>query len=202
MDELERFMKPNSVRIISGQWRGRKLPILDRFQCRPTPDRVRETLFNWLMPHLADSRVLDLFAGTGVLGLECLSRGADSITLVDQDKKIIDQLHRNIQNLSIPSKQAQIIHQDAMNFLSNPPPDRPTTFDLVFLDPPYASSLLNAVIPILNSNPWLSPNAFVYVESHRDTDFETPTNWRAYREKTAGQVAYRLYQIVLPNSTH
>ena len=143
------------VRIVGGRWRGRRLAIPPGTEVRPTPDRVRETLFNWLAPSLPGARCLDLFAGTGALGLEALSRGAAETTFVERDAVLVRALDERIGALAA---QARVVHGDALEFLSSPPPHR---FDVVFMDPPYAMGL-SRVLEKLAA--WLGPEHLVYVE--------------------------------------
>ena len=131
------------VRIISGQWKGRKLPVRDVDGLRPTTDRVKETIFNWLAPHVRGARCLDLFAGSGGLGLEALSRYAEKVTLVEMDKGAADQLRKNLAALG--SQQGEVIQADAVSWLQGPA----TPFDLVFLDPPFRRELLPQVCELL-----------------------------------------------------
>ncbi|MBL4674325.1 MAG: 16S rRNA (guanine(966)-N(2))-methyltransferase RsmD [Arenicella sp.] len=183
--------KTNSIRIIAGQWRGRRLPVLDIDGLRPSTDRVRETLFNWLMHDIAGARCLDLFAGSGALGLECLSRGASSVVFVESDKRIASQLQQNLQILNCLDG-GEVIVQSAINFLRHP---AATQFDLVFLDPPFDSDLLAQAMPLLVENGWLADGALVYVEqaSKKDPE-EPPQNWQDYKEGKAGYCRYTVYQ--------
>jgi 16S rRNA (guanine966-N2)-methyltransferase len=183
--------KTNSIRVIAGQWRGRRLPVLDIDGLRPSTDRVRETLFNWLMHSIADARCLDLFAGSGALGLECLSRGAASSVFVESDKRIALQLQQNLQTLNGLDR-GDVVIQSAINFLRHPPARQ---FDLVFLDPPFDSDLLAQAMPLLVQNDWLADGALVYVEQASKKDPEaTPQNWSVYKEGKAGYCRYTVYQ--------
>ncbi|MGK0376028.1 MAG: 16S rRNA (guanine966-N2)-methyltransferase [Arenicella sp.] len=183
--------KTNSIRIIAGQWRGRRLPVLDIDGLRPSTDRVRETLFNWLMHNIGGAHCLDLFAGSGALGLECLSRGAASAVFVESDKRIASQLQQNLQTLNGLDK-GDVIIQSAINLLRHPPARK---FDLVFLDPPFDSDLLAHAMPLLAQNGWLADGALVYVEQASKKDPETPPqNWTVYKEGKAGYCRYMVYQ--------
>ena len=143
------------VRIVGGRWRGRRLAIPPGTEVRPTPDRVRETLFNWLAPSLPGARCLDLFAGTGALGLEALSRGAAETTFVERDAVLVRALDERI---GVLAAQARVFHGNALEFLSSRPQRR---FDVVFMDPPYAMGLS----PVLEKlAAWLGPEHLVYVE--------------------------------------
>ncbi len=188
---MKQRAKTNSIRIIAGQWRGRRLPVLDVEGLRPSTDRVRETLFNWLMYDVAGARCLDLFAGTGSLGLECLSRGAAKAVFVDSDKQIASQLQRNLSTLE-SSDMGEVVVQSATNFLATPANKQ---FDLVFLDPPFESDLLVKAMPLLMENGWLADGALVYVEQASKKDPEnTPDEWQIYKEGKAGYCRYSLYQ--------
>ncbi len=179
------------LRIIGGQWRGRKLsfPALDGL--RPTGDRIRETLFNWLAPRLPGARCLDLFAGSGALGLEALSRGASTTVMLEKDRQAAQQLRDNLKLLG--SEQARIVTEDSLKWLERGNTD--PAFDVVFVDPPFQHNLWQATIDALEQNAWLTPDAAIYIESGRDTPYQTPTHWQLHRDKSAGQVTYRLYLL-------
>lgn len=178
------------LRIIGGQWRGRKIHFPTNEALRPTPDRVRETLFNWLMPVIQGARCLDLFAGSGVLGLEALSRGASKTVFVDSHRKSIEAMRETCKLFGADA--AELISMDAMQYLQG----QPTAFDIVFLDPPYASSLLFETAGSLQSRAWLSNNAFIYVEHDQHFDSQTlPAQWQLHRQKQAGQVYFSLYTV-------
>ncbi len=179
------------LRIIGGQWRGRKLsfPALDGL--RPTGDRIRETLFNWLAPRLPGAHCLDLFAGSGALGLEALSRGAGATVLLEKDRQAAQQLRDNLKLLG--SEQAKIVAEDSLQWLHQGPTEQ--AFDVVFLDPPFQHNLWQAAIDALEQYAWLAPEAAIYIESGRDTPYQTPPHWRLHRDKNAGQVTYRLYLL-------
>ena len=186
----------NRVRLIGGTWRGRVLEFSDAPGLRPTPDRVRETLFNWLQPLLPASHCLDLFAGTGALGFEALSRGASSVTLVEQAPAVAAQLRANAQRLAATN--AQVVERDALSFLKQPV-KRP--FDIVFLDPPFHQGLVDRAIEALSRPGVLAPAAFVYVETGADEpEPQAPPGWSLHRDKRAGQVAYRLFRVEAPLS--
>lgn len=178
---------PHRLRIIGGRWRGVPITFPPLAAIRPSPDRVRETLFNWLQMHVAGARCLDLFAGSGALGIEALSRGAAHVTFVDREPQIRRHLLETLQRLG--SDAATVVIDDAVRFLERQPPQR---FDIVFLDPPFASSLLQSALAALTRG-WLAEEAFVYVESPADTQLPTlPAGWSAHRSKRAGQVGYHL----------
>lgn len=195
---MNKRAKTNTIRIIAGRWRGRRLPVLDHDGLRPTTDRVRETLFNWLMHDIAGSRCLDLFAGTGVLGLECLSRAAKFVEFVDVERSVVEQLRNNIVQLDAVQS-TSVVQGNALDFLNcsgglNRSAIEP--FDLVFLDPPFASSLLQPCIDLLDQRGWLKPGAMVYVEQDSKLDAVLiPSHWTLHRNGTAGQSQYHLYCI-------
>jgi len=177
-----------SIRIIAGKHRGRKLPVVLADGLRPTTDRVKETVFNWLMPYVQDSRCLDCFAGAGSLGFEALSRGAEQVTFVELNKNAASQLTKN--KLLLKADNTEVINQDILAFLTN----APQQFDLVFLDPPFRKQFIVEIEQRLNSG-WLLDGAIIYVEAETELSQQhLPTSWQLLKEKIAGQVAYRLYQ--------
>ncbi|MCE0490175.1 16S rRNA (guanine(966)-N(2))-methyltransferase [Pantoea sp. Mb-10] len=177
------------IRIIGGQWRGRKLPVPNSDGLRPTTDRVRETLFNWLAPDIQQARCLDCFAGSGALGLEALSRYAACATLLELDRSVAQQLTQNLHTLR--ATQGVVVQANTLQWLSQPG----TPFDIVFVDPPFRKGLLQETLTLLEQNGWLSHQALIYVESEVEHGAPVaPASWDLYREKIAGQVAYRLYQ--------
>lgn len=178
-----------TLRIIAGQWRGRKIHFPDLPELRPTPDRVRETLFNWLMPYSEGARCLDLFAGSGALGLEALSRGAGEVVFVDTARKVTDHLKASLAVLH--SEQGQVVQAAALDYLAGVV----TPFDMVFLDPPYRAGLQAPCAAALESRGWLKPGAFIYVEQASDQPTDSlPVTWQLHRDKRAGQVHYCLYR--------
>lgn len=180
------------VRIISGLWRGRKLPVLSSEGLRPTGDRVKETLFNWLMPHIVDSTCLDCFAGSGSLGFEALSRQAKQVAFLELDKNVAIQLSKNLATLKCNTEQAKVINQNSLQFLNQP--QNAPHFDIVFIDPPFHFGLAQQTINLLAQHQWLTPNALVYVETEKNQPITTPENWIVLKEKITGQVCYRLYR--------
>lgn len=182
----KRGVAPGEVRIIGGVWRSRRLSFPASAGLRPTPDRVRETVFNWLMPALAGVRCLDLFAGTGAFGFESVSRGAAHAVLVEKQIEVVAALRENSTRLQ--AETVEIVHADAMQWLQSP--GRP--FDIIFLDPPYASHLLGACVELLEAKAWIKPNGLVYVETVKGQAPPLPKNWELLRSKIAGQVGYHL----------
>ena len=178
---------PGVVRIIGGDWRGTRLPVADREGLRPTADRVRETLFNWLQPVLPGARVLDLFAGTGALGLEAVSRGAREAVLVERDPQLADGLRQLAATLP-GGERAQVVCADALVWLRT----APGGFDLAFVDPPFAGDLWNPALAALDGQ--LLENAWLYVESPvTDAPLPAPA-WRPHREGQTREVRYALYR--------
>ncbi|EOE6855081.1 16S rRNA (guanine(966)-N(2))-methyltransferase [Cronobacter sakazakii] len=176
------------IRIIGGQWRGRKLPVPDSPGLRPTTDRVRETLFNWLAPYLVGARCLDCFAGSGALGLEALSRYAADATLLEMERSVAQQLQKNLATLK--SSAAKVVNTNTLNFLNQ----TGEPHDIVFVDPPFRKGLQEETLNLLETRGWLAPQALIYVESEVENGLPpVPANWQLHREKVAGQVAYRLY---------
>lgn len=162
---------------------------------RPTPDRVRETLFNWLMPHLPGARCLDLFAGTGALCLEALSRGAGTVVMVEQSHDVAGALRENLSRLG--AEQAEVVCRDALEFLAGVP----QAFDIIFLDPPFRSDMIEHCAQRLVPGGWTHPGTLVYVEAPRWLDpLPVPHEWQVLRSKQAGEVSYSLWQVGAPTS--
>lgn len=186
--------KPSTgqVRIISGQWRSRKLPIHDLEGLRPTTDRVRETLFNWLAMDIRGARVLDCFAGSGALSLEALSRYAEYALMFELQKSAAIQLTKNLATLNC--QHAKVVHGDSLQLLQQVPENK---FDVVFIDPPFRKDLANKAIELIDTQHWLNDDALIYVETESElTNLRVPSHWQLLKEKVAGQVTYRLYQAI------
>ena len=181
------------VRIIAGQWRGRRLNFPNIDGLRPSGDRVRETLFNWLQEDLPDAHCLDLFAGSGALGFEAASRQAAKVVMVEQDAKAIYALRQHRDNLAAST--VDIIHQDALSWLKKTKPAN-NAFNIVFLDPPFASNLLAEALQALEEGQWLAPDALVYSESPVDQTLGNPFDqgWHLHRQRRFGAVGSRLYR--------
>lgn len=187
--DAPRGSRSRELRIVAGAWRGRRLRFPAGVDLRPTPDRVRETLFNWLQPHIAGSRCLDLFAGSGALGLEALSRGAAAVVFVERNALTARALEERLAQWQASG--ARVEHCDARRFLGGSPPQ---PFDIVFLDPPFAAGLLSDVAADLDGGGWLAPRALVYVEcAAREGLPELPAQWRCLRSGRAGEVGYHLF---------
>lgn len=178
------------VRIIGGRWRGTRLPVADAAGLRPTSDRARETLFNWLQPPLPGARVLDLFAGSGALGLEALSRGASEAWLVERDRDVAESLRQAIARLHAEGE-ARVVAADALAFLREPSCVR---FDIVFLDPPFAAGLWPAAFAALPQ--WLADDAWLYVESPAEAGVEPGAGFVLHREGRTRESRHALYRRV------
>ena len=178
---------PGSVRLIGGRWRGTRLPVPDVAGLRPTSDRVRETLFNWLQPMLPGARVLDLFAGSGALGLEAVSRGASSAVLVEADPGLAGALQAAVARLDAGG-QVQVQRADALAYLDRDGP----CFDLAFVDPPFAAGLWPAVLARLPGR--MAADGWLYVESPASLAPVPPVDWRLHREGQTRDVRYALYR--------
>lgn len=178
------------LRIIAGDWRSRRFSFPDGPGLRPTPDRVRETLFNWLAAYVPGARVLDPFAGSGALFLEALSRGAGQALALDLNPASVASLRSHLQTLQCADGQVQ--QADALRYLAEQPAQ---AYDLVFLDPPFHQNLLVPACELLEKRDWLAPGAWIYTESEAvPSALGLPANWRLHREKHAGQVYYSLWQ--------
>ena len=183
----------NRLRIIGGTWRSRRLQFIDSPKIRPTPDRVRETLFNWLANDIKGSVCLDLFAGSGALGFEAMSRGADRVMLVEEDARIAAMLSE--QKELFDAQEIEIKNQNALTYL----PNANQQYDLIFLDPPFYSDLLEKVIPIILKQKLLNANGLIYVESAaqqktiQSLEILLETLY-CIREKVSGEVRYALYK--------
>lgn len=175
------------LRIVGGFLRGSRIAVPDAPGLRPTPDRVRETLFNWLMPAIEGAKCLDLFAGTGALGIEALSRGAAAVDFVEADARLADGLHANLTRL----KQVAHVHSgDALTFLRG----GDARYDVVFLDPPFPANLWGAAAQTLEMHARLSAGAMIYLESPAGILLQLPENWLPHREGRAGAVRFALYR--------
>lgn len=179
-----------SIRIISGQWKGRKLPVLTAEGLRPTTDRTKETLFNWLMPYIKDRHCLDLFAGSGSLGFEALSRYADSVVFVEKHKQAADILRQNLQFLKTTSPSTQVILGDATDVIMRL--DR--QFDLIFLDPPFHQNLLPSIVEKLLVHQVMNKGCLIYIETELShTQITIPPQWQLLKQSQTKQLCYRLF---------
>ncbi|GAB2514355.1 16S rRNA (guanine(966)-N(2))-methyltransferase RsmD [Microbulbifer agarilyticus] len=180
---------PSQLRIIGGRWRGRKVAFAPVEGLRPTGDRLRETLFNWLQFHLPDARCLDLFAGSGALGLEALSRGATHVDFVELDGGAARTLREQLKLLQADGGEVHNCAAEVFTSQGGP------AYDVVFVDPPFARDLWGATLEALVQSQRLSDGTLVYVESPRDTAVAAPEGWQLEKEKRAGQVCMRLYSV-------
>jgi 16S rRNA (guanine966-N2)-methyltransferase len=179
---------PGQVRIIGGHWRGTRLPVADALGLRPTSDRARETLFNWLAPVLPGARVLDLFAGSGALGFESVSRGAREALLVERDPRLCQALREVAARLP-GGDAARIVQADALAFLEAP---LHGCFDVVFVDPPFSADLWDGVLARLE--PWVADGAWLYVESPLQRNIPPPAGWLPHREGRTREARHALYR--------
>ena len=177
-----------SLRIVAGRLRNSRIDVPDAPGLRPTPDRVRETLFNWLAPEIEGAHCLDLFAGTGALGIEALSRGAATCTFVERDAALAAALRATLVRLKVEN--AELRTEPAERFLGGTP--RP--FDLAFVDPPFALGLWQPSLDALDTRGWLKPGALVYVEAPAGEVLRVPPGWAPHRESRAGDVHFALFR--------
>ena len=180
--------QPGQLRIVAGNWRSRLLQIADVPGLRPTSERIRETLFNWLAPRIPGAKCLDLCAGTGALGIEALSRGASRVVFVEYSGVAAKTLEANIASLG--ASDIEILNLDARQYLGGASVEQ---FDIVFLDPPFAAALHDELCRLLSEQNWLAADARIYIEMDRDQPGDyLPSSWRVLKDKTAGKVRYLL----------
>ena len=181
--------RKNTIRVIGGRYRGRRIRFGDAPGLRPTPNRVRETVFNWLRPSLPGARCLDLFAGSGALGLEALSQGAAEVVLVESNRRAAANIQSLLQEFGASG--ATVVNIRAGQYLNR----SPDPFDLVFLDPPFHRGMIAPVCADLSNKGWLKPGALVYIEAEQQIESgDLPGNWRLLKNKTTGEVVYQLFQ--------
>ncbi|MDX2428522.1 MAG: 16S rRNA (guanine(966)-N(2))-methyltransferase RsmD [Xanthomonadales bacterium] len=181
--------KNNGVRIIGGDWRGRRLPVADVPGLRPSGDRCRETLFNWLQPWILDADCVDLFAGTGALGFEAASRGAASVLMIEKHPRAQEVLGQSIEQLQ--AVQVNLHRGGAMSMIEEFKPD---SFDIVFVDPPFDSNLTALVLERLDKTGCVRRGGFVYVESPAQHAISPPEDWRVWRDQQLGDVRMQLFR--------
>ena len=180
------------VRVIAGLWRGRKLSVLNAEGLRPTTDRVKETLFNWLMMDVANARCLDCFAGSGSLGIEALSRQAQAVVFLEKFANAAKQLKKNL--ASLKTDKGTVINTDTLTYLSQKNSTEP--FEIIFIDPPFHHNFVPQVLTLLQQNNWLAENALIYVETEKNhPPLLLAENWQIIKEKSAGMVTSRLIQV-------
>ena len=193
---MKRGVKPSkltsgSIRIIGGRWRGTKLPVANVAGLRPTTDRNKETLFNWLMPYVTDASCLDVFAGSGGLGFEALSRYAKSVVFVELDKAAVVNLQQNLQKLKVNTEQATILQGNALQLLAG----LNRQFDLIFLDPPFHQGLVPPIIKLVDQSNLLAEGGIIYLECESQaSDFVVPTHWQLLKERQSSQLCCQLYK--------
>lgn len=184
-----------SVRIIGGDWRSRKVEVVEAPGLRPTIDRVRETLFNWLMFDIAGRNCLDLFAGSGVLGMESLSRGAAHCTFIENNSKVAAAIRSNLTKLNADQQSFNLLEQNAISYLSQWQ-DHHHRFDVVFIDPPFSQNLLPEVILELAKTNCLNDGAKIFIELARNDDLPSmPETWQCVKQKKAGQSKLFLFKV-------
>lgn len=184
----------HSLRIIGGNWRGRKVSFINNEEIRPTPARVRETLFNWLQGHIHGARCLELYAGSGILSLEALSRGASEVVLIDKTKQTIDYLSGAFSGFPVPRQQYRLLNLPARDWLDE---QHPQKFNIVFIDPPFASNELGLILEQLASGDLLDPGALIYIESAAPLlECNLPNQWEIHRHKKAASVHYCLCRVI------
>ena len=190
---MNKRAKSNSIRVISGQFKGRKIEVLNASGLRPTTDRARETLFNWLMYDVQGARCLDLFAGTGALGIECLSRGAAFVQFVEFNKLAFSHINRSLVDFGVDKGKCSVLNLSFDVFLARPPVQ---PYDVVFLDPPFDSDFLSAAVRILANTGWLSRDAVVCIEQSAQIPMlEVPRHWAVHRERKIGQSLLTVYAL-------
>ncbi|MFV1997178.1 MAG: 16S rRNA (guanine(966)-N(2))-methyltransferase RsmD [Acidiferrobacterales bacterium] len=182
---------PQLLRIIGGEWRGRRINVIDSEGLRPTPDRVRETVFNWLQAWVPGARCLDLFAGTGALCLEALSRGAKWAVMVEKSARVARNLQQNVAQLGTDA--ATVVNDDSQHYLKG----QVEVFDIVFVDPPFKrSDLIEVSMATLNERGWVKTGSWVYIESTSESGAPIlPSGWTLMHSKIAGQVGYHLARV-------
>ncbi|AYN24477.1 16S rRNA (guanine(966)-N(2))-methyltransferase RsmD [Buchnera aphidicola] len=182
------FLKNNGkIHIISGKLKGKKILIKNNLNIRPTTNRIRETLFNWLSKHIQNARCLDCFAGSGALGIEALSRDAKFVTLLEIEKKTIILLKDNIKRLNISN--LEVIHTNALNWLKK----NKQPYDIIFIDPPYNQKLIDQTIFLLEKKKWVKKKSLIYIEQEKKNSFIISKNWTLYKKKTTNRIACYLY---------
>lgn len=183
---------PGKLRIIAGRFKGRKIPVLSMKALRPTPDRVRETLFNWLQTHIQGARCLNFFAGTGILGFEALSRGAKEVIMIDSDHKIIHALDKVCDELNLSKEECSIVMADVLAWIDQAHALKP--YDMIFLDPPFKTDLLQQSLQKLQQSPLLGPKSMIYTELDAKDEPPSIEGFEIIKSQRAGQVGYYLYK--------
>lgn len=183
------LQKNGKVYIISGKFKGRKISFNNTLYLRPTTNRIRETLFNWLSIYIKNARCLDCFSGSGALGIEAISRHAAFATLLEIEKTTVSKLKKTIKELNICN--LEIVHTNTLYWLKN----NGHPYDIVFIDPPYNQGLIEKTITLLDKNKWLKKNSLVYIEKEKKKSIKIPKNWTIYKKKNTSQIEYYLYML-------
>lgn len=182
------FSKKNGkIHIISGKLKGKKIRIKNNLNIRPTTNRIRETIFNWLSGYIKNARCLDCFAGSGALGIEAISRDAKFVTLLEVQKKTVILLKENIKRLKISN--LEVIHTNALNWLKK----KIQSYDIIFLDPPYNQNLIDETLFLLEEKKWIKKNSLIYIETEKNYFFPISKNWTLYKKKFTKKIAFYLY---------
>jgi 16S rRNA (guanine966-N2)-methyltransferase len=185
--------KLTKLRIISGKWRNRKLDFIHNANLRPTPERIRETVFNWITNYIHNAKVLDCFAGSGIFAIEALSRGAATATIIDNSAIAIGRINNNINKIGINN--IDVINQDCLLYLQENKQN--TKYDLVFIDPPFHKNMLDKTCALLNDNKFICTGSLIYTEAEIDIEnISTPVNWCLIKSKTSKSISYKLWQVV------
>ncbi|QTM69087.1 16S rRNA (guanine(966)-N(2))-methyltransferase RsmD [Buchnera aphidicola (Hormaphis cornu)] len=180
--------KPNNtINIISGKFKSRKIKILSYPTLRPTKNIIRETIFNWLSLKINKSRCLDCFAGSGSLGIEAISRNALTVTFIEKNRFIVKLLKNNLNNLNI--KNCTVLHTDILKWLHG----QGNPFDIIFIDPPFQKKLLEKIIILLENNHWVKNNTWIYIEQSKTEKLIMPKHWMLHKKKSSGNVCYQIY---------
>jgi 16S rRNA (guanine966-N2)-methyltransferase len=184
--------KLTKLRIISGKWRNRKLEFIHNANLRPTPERIRETVFNWITNYIHNAKVLDCFAGSGVFAIESLSRGAATATIIDNSVATISNINNNVNKIGISN--IDVINQDCLLYLKENKQN--TTYDLVFIDPPFHKHMLEKTCNLLNDNKFICKGSLIYTETEVDIEnIIAPINWRLIKSKTSKSIRYQLWIV-------
>ena len=182
--------KEGFIRLIAGKWRGKKLPVKNLQGLRPTTDRTKETLFNWLMHDIRDANCLDCFSGSGSLGFEALSRSANNVISLELDINVVKQLKNNA--IILKTNDADVIQTDTLHYLQQ---SAARPFDIIFIDPPFNCNLIQPCCDLLESNNYIAENTLIYIEMESNINkLILPSNWLCIKEKQTGQVIYQLYR--------
>jgi len=196
INEMKKGEK-GEIRIIGGKWKGKKIHFELNDDLRPTPDRAKETLFNWLGQDLNEMYCLDLFSGTGALGLEALSRGAKKITFVEQNKKYLKKI-KNVYIGMTEKEDCDFFCAECLDWVKNN--NSQTKYDLIFIDPPFNKNLIDDLLATILRKELLSKNGRIYFEFEKKLDFKIPKSLNLKKEKSLGKKSYVLAEIIYPSS--